>query len=161
MGKFTAIAEGFELVAFGHKIERISSFPFDTVFDVDSEYTKIYDPGFVIGNDVYIGDHVTLHHGCEIGDGSVIGARSVVAPHTLVEPYSVYLGNPAVKVRDRFQLWLVYFLKELKWWDLPIDEIREIRPLLESNDFRPLMSKYPGVFERSNSNYREDHFENG
>lgn len=70
-----------------------------------------------IGNNVSIG-HSALIHGCTIednvlvgmgaiimdnaviGSGSIIGAGAVVLANTVVEPNSIYVGNPAKKVKD-------------------------------------------------------------
>ena len=47
----------------------------------------------VIGNDVWIGQNVTIMPGVIIGDGAIIAANSTVVKS--VEPYSIYSGNPA------------------------------------------------------------------
>ncbi|GAA4175629.1 hypothetical protein GCM10022218_21630 [Sphingobacterium ginsenosidimutans] len=53
-----------------------------------------------IGRDVWIGAHVLIMTGVEIGDGSIIAAGSVVTKN--VEPFSIYAGVPAKKIQDRF-----------------------------------------------------------
>lgn len=52
-----------------------------------------------IGNDVWIGARVTILPGVKIGDGAIVGACTVVSKD--IEPYSVVVGNPARKIRDR------------------------------------------------------------
>ncbi len=47
----------------------------------------------IIGNNVWIGDKVTILPGVSIGDGAIIGANSVVSKD--VPPYSVVAGVPA------------------------------------------------------------------
>lgn len=47
----------------------------------------------LIGNNVWIGDKVTILPGVEIGEGAVIAANSVVTKD--VQPYSVVAGVPA------------------------------------------------------------------
>lgn len=54
----------------------------------------------VVGNDVWIGHGAIIIAGVTIGDGSVIAAGSVVTKD--VEPYSIYGGNPARKIKNRF-----------------------------------------------------------
>lgn len=53
----------------------------------------------VIGNDVWIGDRVTILPGVHIGDGCIIGAGSVVT-HDL-EAYSITAGVPAKMIKMR------------------------------------------------------------
>ena len=53
-----------------------------------------------IGNDVWIGYGSTVMQGVTISDGAIIAAGSVVTKD--VEPYTIYGGNPAKKIRDRF-----------------------------------------------------------
>lgn len=77
------------------------------------------DPGapLVIGDDVTVGHHVTLH-GCTIGngafvgmqamimdravvgEGALIGARALVTEGTIVPPHTLWLGAPARYKRD-------------------------------------------------------------
>ena len=54
----------------------------------------------VIGDDVWIGYGAIVLSGTKIGRGSIIAAGSVVTSD--VEPYSIYGGNPAVKIKNRF-----------------------------------------------------------
>jgi chloramphenicol O-acetyltransferase type B len=53
-----------------------------------------------IGNDVWIGYGVTIMQGINVNDGAIVAAGSVVTKD--VEPYSIYAGNPARKISDRF-----------------------------------------------------------
>jgi chloramphenicol O-acetyltransferase type B len=53
-----------------------------------------------IGNDVWIGYGSTIMQGITIHDGAIIAAGSVVTKD--VDPYSIYAGNPARKIRERF-----------------------------------------------------------
>ncbi|WP_109830486.1 gamma carbonic anhydrase family protein [Reichenbachiella versicolor] len=73
--------------------------------------------GTIIGSNVSIG-HSALIHGCTIEDnvlvgmgaiimdnavigaGAIIGAGAVVLANTIVEPNSIYVGNPARKVKE-------------------------------------------------------------
>ncbi len=55
----------------------------------------------IIGNDVWIGYGSTILQGVKISDGAIIGAGSVVTKD--VEAYSIYAGNPAKKIRNRFE----------------------------------------------------------
>jgi len=52
-----------------------------------------------IGNDVWIGAHVTILKGISIGEGAVIGAGSVVTKN--VPPLAIVGGNPAKVIKLR------------------------------------------------------------
>lgn len=54
----------------------------------------------IIEDDVWIGLGSIVLSGLTIKTGSIIAAGSVVTKD--VEPYSIYAGNPAKKIRDRF-----------------------------------------------------------
>lgn len=54
-----------------------------------------------IGNDVWIGYGSTIMQGVQIHDGAIVAAGSVVTKD--VEAYSIYGGNPAKKIADRFE----------------------------------------------------------
>jgi acetyltransferase-like isoleucine patch superfamily enzyme len=55
--------------------------------------------GVVIEDDVWLGSGVVVLDGVRIGQGSVVGAGSVVTES--LEPYSIAVGSPARRVRDR------------------------------------------------------------
>jgi len=55
--------------------------------------------GIVVGDDVWIGSNVIILDGVTIGDHSIIGAGAVVTKD--VAAWSVMVGNPARRVRDR------------------------------------------------------------
>ena len=51
-----------------------------------------------IGDNVWIGDKVTILPGVHIGDWAVIGANAVVVKD--VRPYTVVGGNPAKIIKE-------------------------------------------------------------
>jgi chloramphenicol O-acetyltransferase type B len=53
-----------------------------------------------IGNDVWVGYGSTIMQGVNIQDGCIIAAGAVVTKDT--QAYSIYAGNPAKKIRERF-----------------------------------------------------------
>jgi len=55
----------------------------------------------VIESDVWVGYGSVILSGVRIGRGSIIAAGSVVTRD--VEPYSIYGGNPARKIKNRFE----------------------------------------------------------
>lgn len=67
----------------------------------DKDYSwKGLNQKIIVEDDVWIGLGVIVLSGVTIGTGSIIAAGSVVTRD--VEPYSIYGGNPAKKIRDRF-----------------------------------------------------------
>jgi len=54
----------------------------------------------VVEDDAWIGHGAVILHGVRIGEGSVVAAGSVVVND--VAPYTIVAGNPARRVRDRY-----------------------------------------------------------
>ena len=71
----------------------------------------------VIGNDVWIGDRVTLKRGIKIGDGAVVAANAVVTKD--VEPYAIVAGVAASVKRFRFEQRTVERFELLQPWRFP------------------------------------------
>lgn len=70
--------------------------------------------------------------GIHIGDGAIIAAYSVVVSD--IHPYTVYGGNPARFIRERFDSELKELLLDFKWWDLKPEELLTWLPLIVSPD---------------------------
>lgn len=67
----------------------------------DKDYNwKGLNQKIVVKDDVWIGAGSILLSGVTIGIGSIVAAGSVVTKN--IEPYSIYGGNPAKKIRNRF-----------------------------------------------------------
>ena len=68
----------------------------------DEDYNWLgADQVTIIEDDVWLGFGAIVLSGVTIGTGSIIAAGSVVTKD--VEPYSIYGGNPAKKIKDRFE----------------------------------------------------------
>ena len=138
IGKFCAIARGVEFVMNGanHMLDSFSTYPFEIIDEFKGLARPFASRGFrgdtVIGNDVWIGQNATILPGVHIGDGAIIGANAVVSKD--VPPYAVVVGNPAVIKKYRFDEETIKTLLKLKWWDKPINEIKEIIPIISSNE---------------------------
>lgn len=136
IGNFCAIAKGVEFVMNGanHRMNYATTYPFYIMGgDWGGMIAPVVDQlplkgDTVIGNDVWIGQNVTIMPGVHIGDGAIIGADSTVA--TNIPPYAVAVGNPARVIRLRFDDETIELLERLKWWDLPIEKIDRLIPIL-------------------------------
>lgn len=139
IGKFCAIAKGVEFIMNGanHRMQSVSTYPFNImgngweVFAPEIEELP-YKGDTVVGNDVWIGQNVTVMPGVHIGDGAIIGACSVVASD--IPPYTIAVGNPCRVIRKRFDNELIAYLLQIKWWDWDKDKIFKNMQALCSGD---------------------------
>ena len=67
----------------------------------DNEKCDCDDQDVIFEGDNWIGCGVIILKGVTIGYGSIIGAGAVVTKN--VEPYSIYAGNPAKKIKNRYE----------------------------------------------------------
>ena len=89
----------------------------DWVKEIDFEESRVIN----IGNDVWIGAKCTILDGVTIGDGAIIATGAVVTKD--IPPYAIAGGVPAKVLKIRFPQDVVERLLEIKWWNLPDDEI--------------------------------------
>ena len=138
IGKFCQIAAGVEFVMNGanHQMNAVSTFPFYIMEGWHQQPPSMSEMPLkgdtVVGNDVWIGQNATILPGIHIGDGAIIGLNSVVASD--VPPYTVFAGNPARQVRKRFDDELITLMLDFKWWDLSVEEIDKLIPILSCSD---------------------------
>lgn len=86
------------------------------------------DNPLTIGNDVWIGDRVTILGGCrQIGNGAVLAAGAVVTHD--VAPYSVVGGVPARQIRMRFTPDKIAEIEASCWWERSLAEMIETPPI--------------------------------
>ena len=128
IGKFCAIARGIEFIMNGanHRMSSVTTYPFNLMGGGwECAAPALEDLPIkgdtVVGNDVWIGQNVTVLPGVHIGDGSIIAANSVVAKD--IPSYCVAGGNPCRIIRKRFDDALCDYLQTLKWWDWPTEKI--------------------------------------
>lgn len=139
IGRFCAIAKGIEFVMNGanHRMKSVSTYPFNIMGGGWEKFTPSPDDlpfkgDTVVGNDVWIGQNVTVMPGVHIGDGAIIAANSVVAKD--VPPYCIAGGNPCRIIRKRFDEELIDYLLKLKWWNWDADKISRNMQALCSGD---------------------------
>ena len=145
IGKFCQIASGVEFVMndANHQMNSLSTFPFYTLEGWNMEVPLPSDMPFKgnteIGNDVWIGQNAVILPGTHVSDGVIIGLNSVVGGD--IPPYTIIAGNPAKKIRKRFDDELIELMLEFKWWDKSVAEINELIPLLTCGDLKKVKEK--------------------
>lgn len=137
VGAFCSIADRCCIGGAGHPIERVSSSP------VFHEGTNVlgknfqtfpyeHTPKAVIQNDVWIGIGAIIKSGITIHNGAVIGAGSVVTRD--VPAYEIWAGNPAKKIRDRFDKDTSAKIEKSEWWNKSDEEIKELSKQFDNVD---------------------------
>ncbi len=136
IGSFCSFAEGTS-VEINHPTTYVSTHPFLYYGNDDScqiEDQLFVIPGHVpeatlntrkciIGNDVWLGRDVRITNGAHIGNG-VIGAAGAVITKD-VPDYAIVGGVPAKIIKYRFTQEQIEKLNRIKWWDWPIEKIKE------------------------------------
>ena len=128
IGKFCAIAKGVEFIMNGanHRMCSVTTYPFNIMGGGWEKCTPSLEDlplkgDTVVGNDVWIGQNVTVMPGVHIGDGAIIAANSVVASD--IPAYCIAGGDPCRVIKARFDQELTGYLLELRWWDWPPETI--------------------------------------
>lgn len=144
IGKFCSIACGakFLFTSANHTQKSLSTYPFPLFFEEwgleKEKVTSAWDNkgDIVIGNDVWIGYEAVVLSGVHIGDGAIVGARAVVTKD--VPPYTVVGGIPAKEIKKRFDVETIDKLLQIRWWDWPVEKIRQSLPFLMNGEIDKL-----------------------
>lgn len=136
IGKFCMLASGttFIMGPANHRLSSVSAYPFNVMGGAWTQNTPPHMSQLphkgdtVLGNDVWIGRESVIMPGVKIGDGAIVAAYSVVVKD--IPPYTVYGGDPARFIKNRFDAELTDLLLRFRWWDLPPEELTETLPLL-------------------------------
>lgn len=131
---FVSIADNCRLGGATHPMERVSSSP---VFHEEKNILKknftnfdmVEGKGIKIYSDVWIGAGAIVLSGVTIGVGAVVGAGSVVTHD--IPPYEVWAGNPAKKIRNRFDEKVTEDLLKTKWWEWDDEKIEKYAYLFD------------------------------
>lgn len=132
IGKFCSISSGVQIGLYRHPSRgMVSTYPAfysdeNPGCQIHFRDAKVFDdsvPKTEIANDVWVGANAIIPGGIRIGTGAIVAAGAVVVKD--VPPYAVVAGNPAEVKRYRFADEQVAQLLESRWWDWPIDKIRE------------------------------------
>lgn len=89
---YVMLASNVSVVGGDHRFDVVGTPTRNTGRDVQKD---VY-----IGKDAWLGHQSVVMHGITIGEGSIVAAGSIVTKD--VEPYTIVAGNPAVKLRNRF-----------------------------------------------------------
>lgn len=146
IGKFCALARGVKFIMNGanHKVSGFSTYPFQ-IFGNGWEKAAPepgdlpYKGDTVIGNDVWIGYDSLIMPGVNIGNGAIISSRSVVTGD--VPAYTVFGGNPARLIKERFPSHIVSELEAIAWWNWPIEKISRSLDIIVSADIEALKAR--------------------
>lgn len=126
VGAFCSVGTELIVRRRNHPLERPSLHPFfynrhlgfvvrDTIVDPAENPVEI-------GNDVWIGDRVTILASCRrIGNGAVLAAGAVVTRD--VAPYEVVGGVPAKTIRMRFDDDTITAIERSRWWERDLDAL--------------------------------------
>ena len=144
IGKFCQIASGTKFIMgpANHRISSATTYPFNVFGGAWTENTPPHMAQLprkgdtIIGSDVWIGRESIIMPGVKIGDGAIIAAYSVVVKD--VPAYTVYGGNPARFIKERFDAELKDLLLRYQWWNLEPEKLVEILPLLCDPDLEKL-----------------------
>ena len=100
IGSFVSIGDNVNFLLGGeHPYNGLSTYPFKVKYFGQKREAKTRGK-IVVSDDVWIGFGATIMSGARIGQGAIIGAGAVITKD--VEPYSIVVGNPARKIKSRF-----------------------------------------------------------
>jgi virginiamycin A acetyltransferase len=92
----------------------------------------------VVGHDVWIGYGATIMPGVQIGNGAIVATKAVVTKD--VEPFAIVGGNPAARIRYRFDEPTREALAEIAWWDWSAEKITRNVAAICADDLEALRS---------------------
>ena len=152
IGKFCSIACGtrFLFNCANHTLNSLSTYTFPLFYEEwnleKSNVVSAWDNkgDIIIGDDVWIGYEAVIMSGDHVGHGAIIAARAVVTKD--VPPYTIVGGTPAREIRKRFDTDVIKRLLMLKWWDWPIDKIRQCLPYIMNGALDELLSIEDDIF---------------
>lgn len=137
VGRFCSISWNVSVGGKDHGMDRVTNSALWAFHNMDGNKPEpssfVYakdEPACVLGSDVWVATNAVVLRGVVVGDGAVIAAGCVVTRD--VEPYTVVAGVPGKVIRSRFPDQLRQALLDLKWWDWPVEIIRENLALIYS-----------------------------
>jgi len=126
IGRYCSIANNVSIGQGEHDLNQIST---SSLF-YDNSYEKLTMNDCFIAHDVWIGTDSIILRGVTVGNGAVVGANSVVTKD--VPPYAIVVGSPARIIRFRFDEDKIEKIISSKWWELNLDDAKNIIERLEN-----------------------------
>ena len=93
--------------------------------------------GVEIGNDVWIGEDVTIARGVKVGDGAILAAKAMITKD--VPPYAIMGGIPAKPIKYRFTPRQIESLIALQWWIYDLKDLINFKSDVPIDDFIPIV----------------------
>ncbi len=124
IGAYTSIGKNVRRICVNHLSSYATTHPcvFNPVFGWVRKDTR-ERTHIDIGNDVWIGDNVTILPSCtSIGNGAIIAAGAVVTKD--IPPYQIWGGIPAHYIKRRLSEDIARRLEETEWWNLSEDKLK-------------------------------------
>lgn len=136
LGKFCSIGRNVDIGGFDHDYTKVTTMPHFRWNQMIKGGGKIPDKMennyCSIGNDVWIAAGAQILHKARVGDGAIVGGGAVVTHD--VPPFAIVVGVPAKVIGYRFDQKYIDALLDIKWWDWPIDIIKENMDMLMDSD---------------------------
>ena len=154
VGKFTIIARNCVVGLGAHPTDTLSPhsifykrnrWKWHDDWCIDTGFRESDKP-IVIGNGAWIGMRCLILDGVTIGDGAIVAAGAVVTKD--VPPYAIVGGVPAKVLKYRFSQEIIDRLLEIKWWNLPDEEITRVKDMFHIPN--PTLEDLDRFFPRTN-----------
>ena len=141
VGAYCSIADNVVIGGAEHPLNYLSTSPlFHNIHGMQNIFGTTYNSKYVerakhttIGNDVWIGTGALIKSGVNIGDGAVIGMGSVVTKN--VPEYTVWAGNPAKQIKQRFDENTIKAIVESEWWERDDEVLRKVSEYADDPTF--------------------------
>lgn len=135
IGKYCSIADKCSIGGAMHPMDRVSTSPvFHEGNNVMGKHFATFSVGktpiTTIENDVWLGMGCYVKAGVTIHNGAVVGMGSVVTHD--IPAYEIWAGNPAKKIRSRFDEQTNKELLQIAWWDWKDEKIATNSQLFEN-----------------------------
>jgi acetyltransferase-like isoleucine patch superfamily enzyme len=91
-----------------------------------------------IGHDVWLGAHVFVRDGVNIGNGAIVAAGAVVTKD--VPAFALVGGVPARIIRFRFSPEVIEEMQSIAWWLWSEELLREARSLITSENIQAFIA---------------------